>query len=222
MSGNRIRSKDLPLGLRGDAIRLWYSMDNRIEGNVVTKARDVVVWYSNGNLIKGNSGSHGRYSLHLPGVFFADRNVVEGNRYHDNSVGIYVMYTEGVTITNNIVSRSLGPTGMGIGFKEASDSVVSGNTILYCALGISSDLSPYQPESTIVIKHNRIAYNGVGLSIVGDKPGTVIEGQRLRGEHESGDAERWQLGHAQRLGTELLGRLHRLRPRPRRRRRHAL
>ncbi|MBI5496698.1 MAG: nitrous oxide reductase family maturation protein NosD [Deltaproteobacteria bacterium] len=169
--GNRIRSKRVPLGLRGDAIRLWYSKDNRVEGNVVTDSRDVVVWYSDGNIIKGNTGTGSRYSLHF---MFAQHNVVVDNRYDNNSVGIYVMYTQGVEIRNNVISRSAGPTGMGIGFKEASSSVVSGNTLIYCAVGISSDLSPDEPDTTIEISDNRIAYNGVGLSIVGNKTGTVI------------------------------------------------
>ncbi len=178
VTANRLRSKAVPLGLRGDALRLWYSMDNRVERNVVKDARDMVVWYSNGNVIKDNVGSGSRYSLHF---MFAERNVVEGNRYTDNSVGIYVMYTEGVEIRNNVISRSVGPTGMGIGFKEASDSVVEGNTVIYCALGISSDLSPYQPDSTITIRNNRLAYNGVGLAVTGDKQGTTIEGNLFEG-----------------------------------------
>ncbi len=175
---NRIRSKRLELGLRGDAIRLWYSMDNLVEGNEIKDSRDVVVWYSNGNLIRKNVSANSRYSLHF---MYAEENVVEENRFDNNSVGIYVMYTNGVQIRNNVISRSVGPTGMGIGFKEASDSVVSGNTIIYCALGISSDLSPNQPDSTILISNNRIAYNGLGFSIVGDKPGLKIEGNVFEG-----------------------------------------
>ncbi|MEW5741663.1 MAG: nitrous oxide reductase family maturation protein NosD [Myxococcota bacterium] len=175
---NHVRSKDLPLGRRGDGIRLWYAMDNRVEENTVEDSRDVVVWYSNGNHIVRNVGRRGRYSLHF---MFAQHNVVEGNRYEDNSVGIYVMYTDGVEIRNNVVSHSVGATGMGIGFKEASDSIVEGNDVVYCAVGISSDLSPYDPESTVSIRNNRIAYNGVGLSFTGDKTGTVVEGNVFEG-----------------------------------------
>ncbi len=178
LTRNEVRSKPLALGLRGDAIRLWYSNDNHVEGNTIIDSRDLVVWYSNGNLIKGNHSSGSRYSLHF---MYATENVVEDNVFTDNSVGIYVMYTEGITVRRNVIARSAGPTGMGIGFKEASDTVVEGNTIIYCATGISSDLSPYQPDSTIVIKDNRIAYNGVGLSIIGDKPGTTVEGNVFEG-----------------------------------------
>ncbi|MEW6434770.1 MAG: nitrous oxide reductase family maturation protein NosD [Myxococcota bacterium] len=175
---NFIRSQDVPLGRRGDALRLWYSMDNLVEENTVVDSRDMVVWYSNGNRILKNHGKRSRYSLHF---MYAEHNVVEGNRFEDNSVGIYVMYTEGVEIRNNVISHSVGATGMGIGFKEASNSVVEGNDIVYCALGISSDLSPYQPDSTVTIRNNRIAYNGVGLAFTGDKTGTLVEGNVFEG-----------------------------------------
>jgi nitrous oxidase accessory protein len=175
---NHVRSLDVPLGLRGDGIRLWYSMKNLIEENEVVDSRDVVVWYSNSNHIRKNVGRRGRYSLHF---MYAQHNVVEDNHYFDNSVGIYVMYTDGVEIRRNVISHSVGATGMGIGFKEASDSVVEGNQVIYCAVGIGSDLSPYQPDSTITIKDNRIAYNGVGLSFLGDKEGTTVEGNVFEG-----------------------------------------
>jgi nitrous oxidase accessory protein len=166
------------LGQRGDGVRLWYSMRNRIEDNVLEDSRDFVIWYSNDNHIARNVGRRGRYALHF---MYAQHNVVEENRYDDNSVGIYVMYTDGVEIRNNVISHSLGPTGMGIGFTEASDSVLEGNSIVYCAIGIDSDLSPFQPGSTITIKNNRVAYNGVGLSFTGDKTGMVIENNVFEG-----------------------------------------
>lgn len=175
---NHVRSLAVDLGLRGDGIRLWYSMKNVIEENELVDSRDMVVWYSNDNQIRRNVGRRGRYSLHF---MYAQHNVVEDNEYTDNSVGIYVMYTDGVEIRRNLISRSVGATGMGIGFKEASDSVVEGNSVVYCAVGISSDLSPYQPDSTITISDNRVAYNGVGLQFIGDKTGTLIEGNVFEG-----------------------------------------
>jgi parallel beta-helix repeat protein len=51
---NRISSKDFKLGQRGDAIRLWYSFNNKITDNDVRDARDTVVWYSADNEIARN------------------------------------------------------------------------------------------------------------------------------------------------------------------------
>lgn len=175
---NRIRSKPVALGMRGDGLRLWYSMNNRIEGNEVIDSRDMVVWYSNGNLFKNNVGQRSRYSIHF---MFANRNTVEGNRFYDNAVGVYLMYTEGVHVRGNVISHATGASGMGIGFKEASDSIIENNEIVYCAVGVGSDLSPFQPGSKIQFRGNRIAYNGIGMLFTSDLGGNVATGNIFEG-----------------------------------------
>ena len=125
--GNRISSKPFDLGVRGDAIRLWYSFDNKITDNVIRDSRDTVVWYSRDNLIARNDARGGRYSLHF---MYSQYNEVIDNHYQDNSVGIFVMYSDGVVLRNNYIAHATGATGMGIGFKETSDVEVSGNRVL--------------------------------------------------------------------------------------------
>lgn len=158
--GNSIRSKDRELGVRGDGLRLWYSNDNLIEKNQIIDSRDMVAWYSNKNVFRENLGRRSRYSIHF---MFANDNVVERNEFYDNAVGVYFMYTEGGVVKNNIISHATGATGMGIGFKEASGTIIENNEIIYCGVGIGSDLSPFQPDRTIEIRGNRFAYNGVGI-----------------------------------------------------------
>lgn len=175
---NRISSKPLPLGVRGDALRLWYSNDNRIEGNDISDSRDMVAWYSHGNAITGNTGRRSRYSIHF---MFATYNLVEGNRFYDNAVGIYLMYTEGVHVRHNTISHATGATGMGIGFKEASDAVIEGNEIIYCAVGVQSDLSPFQPGTKIAFRGNRIAYNGIGMLFTSELGGNLVVGNDFEG-----------------------------------------
>lgn len=169
---NKIKSKPVELGVRGDAIRLWYSMNNRIESNDISDSRDTVVWYSKGNVFWKNRAVRSRYSLHF---MFASQNVVDNNYYYDNSVGIYLMYTNDMVVRNNVISHSTGSTGMGVGFKEASGAVVENNEIIYCGIGISSDLSPFEPDSTIRIEGNRIAYNGVGVMFNSDREGNIFK-----------------------------------------------
>ncbi|UCV27133.1 nitrous oxide reductase family maturation protein NosD [Ferribacterium limneticum] len=158
--GNSIRSKDRELGVRGDGLRLWYSNGNLIEKNQIIDSRDMVAWYSHKNVFQGNLGKRSRYSIHF---MFANDNVVERNEFYDNAVGVYFMYTEGGVVKNNIISHATGATGMGIGFKEASGTIIENNEIIYCGVGIGSDLSPFQPDSTIEIRGNRFAYNGIGI-----------------------------------------------------------
>ncbi|MDP2155602.1 MAG: NosD domain-containing protein, partial [Sulfuricella sp.] len=169
---NKIKSKPVELGVRGDAIRLWYSMNNRVESNDISDSRDTVVWYSKGNVFWKNRAVRSRYSLHF---MFASQNVVDSNYYYDNSVGIYLMYTNDMVVRNNVISHSTGSTGMGVGFKEASGAVVENNEIIYCGIGISSDLSPFEPESTIRIEGNRIAYNGIGVMFNSDREGNIFK-----------------------------------------------
>jgi len=158
--GNTIRSKDRDLGVRGDGLRLWYSNGNLIEKNRIIDSRDMVAWYSHKNIFRDNLGRRSRYSIHF---MFANENVVERNEFYDNAVGIYFMYTEGGLVRDNIISHATGATGMGIGFKEASGTIIENNEIIYCGIGIGSDLSPFQPDSTIEIRGNRFAYNGTGI-----------------------------------------------------------
>ncbi|GAB4290745.1 MAG: NosD domain-containing protein [Thiohalomonadaceae bacterium] len=175
---NRISSKAIELGMRGDAIRLWYSYDNRIIDNVVTNSRDIVVWYSRDNTISRNTASGGRYSLHF---MYSQYNLVENNTFFDNSVGIFVMYSDGVVLRNNHIRNATGTTGVGIGFKETSDLVVENNQVLYCANGLYIDVSPYQPDTTNRFLNNLIAYNGIGISFLSDWSGNEFRNNQFKG-----------------------------------------
>jgi len=158
---NHISSKsDRDLGLQGDSIRLWYSFNNQITDNIITNSRDMVVWYSKDNTIARNKSSGGRYALHF---MYSQGNLVEENEYTDNSVGIFLMYSDGAVIKNNYIAHSQGTTGMGIGLKETSDVKITDNKILYCATGIYSDVSPYQPDTINLMEDNLIAFNGIGM-----------------------------------------------------------
>jgi nitrous oxidase accessory protein len=178
LRGNRVRSKPLDIGVRGDGLRLWYSHRNLIEVNQITDSRDMVAWYSNDNVYRGNEGRRSRYSIHF---MFAKDNIVEDNRFYDNAVGVYFMYTHGGAMRRNLISHATGATGMAIGFKEASDTVVEGNEIIYCAVGIGSDLSPFEPDSRIWIRGNRFAYNGIAIQLTSELGGNIVTGNSFEG-----------------------------------------
>jgi nitrous oxidase accessory protein len=175
---NRISSKPFELGTRGDAIRLWYSFNNRIEENEAVNSRDIVVWYSRDNVIRRNKASGGRYSLHF---MYSQYNLVEENEFRGNSVGIFLMYSDSVIVRRNHISHAVGAAGVGIGFKETSDVDILENEILYCATGLHLDVSPYQPDTTNRIKGNLIAYNGIGIQFLNDWTGNVFEDNLLKG-----------------------------------------
>lgn len=177
---NRIIGKDFHLGVRGDAIRLWYSRNNRIEDNEISRSRDMVVWYSADNVIRRNTISGGRYGLHF---MYARYNLVEENVYRNNSVGIFLMYSDGVVVRGNRIAHGQGATGMGIGLKETSDVTIEDNEIVYCATGLYLDVSPFQPETTNRIRRNRIGLNGIGVLFHNDWTGNLLRDNRFESNY---------------------------------------
>ena len=194
--GNKVKSKPFDLGVRGDGIRLWYSNNNLIENNLITDSRDNVAWYSHRNIFRGNEGRRSRYSIHF---MFANNNVVEDNRFYDNAVGIYFMYMEGGGARNNIISHATGATGMALGFKESSDIFIENNEIIYSAVGVGSDLSPFQPDTTIRFKGNRFAYNGIAVQLTSELGGNQLDDNIFEGNltdiyqagRGQGDKNKW-------------------------------
>ena len=175
---NKISSKsDANLGIKGDAIRLWYSFNNKIEDNIIRNSRDFVVWYSANNKITGNDIRQGRYGLHF---MYAKYNVVENNSIWKNSVGIFLMYSDDVVLRNNRLFQAHGNTGIGIGLKESSGVKIIGNEILYNARGISLDLSPFEPDKTNEIYGNNIAFNSIGMVFLSDWKGNIIKDNRFK------------------------------------------
>lgn len=157
---NYISSKDLPLELRGDSVRVWYSNDNLFEDNHIEHARDIVVWYSEGNILRRNRIQHGRYGVHF---MYAHNNEVLENEISDCVVGVFLMYANGINVTGNQILRAWGAAGMGIGFKETSGAVIEDNLILGNAIGIYLDPSPWDPDLTNQFHRNEISYNGIGV-----------------------------------------------------------
>lgn len=179
---NRIGSKDLPEALRGDSIRVWYSRGNRIEDNEIVHVRDTVVWYSTDNIITGNRILDSRYGIHL---MYSHKNKLLGNSFLSNTVGIFLMYANDNDVIDNVIHYSQGPSGIGIGFKESSNTRVEHNDLFANARGIFMDASPYDPEGFNRFRANRIAYNGVAVALHSDWEGNEFVGNAFLGNHGS-------------------------------------
>lgn len=164
IENNNITSKNFSLGLRGDGIRLWYSHSNIIRKNTMDKIRDMVYWYSSANRIEYNKITDSRYSVHF---MYADRNIVTGNYFKNNSVGVFFMYCSGSRLENNTITSASGAFGIGIGLKDASDTIISDNLIMYNGRGFYTDQSPNKPDTVNIIKRNKIYYNTTGIQLHG-------------------------------------------------------
>lgn len=165
-----------PLALKGDAIRLWYSTNNRINNNYWHGVRDMVVWYSSENLFEGNKGVGNRYSIHF---MYAHNNRIHKNEFYNNSVGVFLMYSEQTILSENLIQGSVGSTGMCLGLKETSSNQILNNRFLYSAYGIHFDISPFVPEKINTVVGNEIAFCNVGMLFHSDLEGNLIKGNSL-------------------------------------------
>lgn len=186
LEGNRISSKGLPLGLRGDAIRLWATKDAVVRKNHWADTRDTVSWYSERVKFEDNEATRSRYSIHS---MYSKSLLIKGNRFTSNSVGIFIMYGEGTTVLDNVVRDSVGPTGLGLGMKETSSLYARGNAFLYCAAGILVDNSPWEPTARDWFQENQIAFNGTGVLFSNGREGNLFEGNRFAGNGVDADTD---------------------------------
>jgi nitrous oxidase accessory protein len=160
---NQISGKDLELGRRGDAIRLWYCASSQIEGNYVSHSRDVVIWFSPDSLLKGNTVEYGRYGLHL---MYSDGDTLEENVLRNNSVGAFLMYSRRLTLRNNLFYNNRGPSGYGLALKDADDVVAEGNRTINNRIGLYLDNSPRSTDAIGTYRNNLVAYNDVGIGLL--------------------------------------------------------
>lgn len=149
-----------PLGLRGDGIRLWETRDSEVRDNRVIGSRDMVVWYSSNNRLLRNSVVRSRYGTHF---MYSHGNVVEGNRYVDNVVGIFIMYSRNIALRDNLLARSSGPGGMGLGIKESGNLTVSENAFIANTKGVYMDTAPLEPDDYNTFENNAFFHSDVAI-----------------------------------------------------------
>jgi len=185
--GNSVRGNPQKvLGLRGDGIRLWEVRGARVENNRLEDSRDLVVWYSPGNVFAGNQVRRGRYGTHF---MYSHGNRVEANHYVDNVVGIFSMYSRGLQIRGNLIARSHGAAGVGIGAKESGGLAIVENWLLDNTVGIYLDNSPFDPARPNRIASNLLRFGESGVVFHGPSAGNRFFGNRFSDLHLSVSVE---------------------------------
>jgi len=167
ITANRIIGKDLSLGMRGDAMRVWNSRHNVIEGNRLTRARDLTFANSADNRVVGNRFTDGRYGMN---IVFSPRLLVENNFLSNTGTGIIVLYSPDLILRGNHVAHALTDGGGGIVFKESNGALVENNEILHCSVGLKADAS-LQSVGTLTVRNNRLAHNIIGMFFYGEEGG---------------------------------------------------
>lgn len=168
---NRIGGKALDIARRGDGLRLWRSGGTLVEQNFIHDGRDAILWYSNEVTVRQNVCESSRYGLHL---MFSDSVKIEHNVLRSNSVGIYLMYSTGIELLGNQLIRNRGPSGYGIGLKEADKFIVRDNTIVGNRSGIYIDGSPFTQAQPGVFTRNTIAFNDIGFTFLPSAKGNEL------------------------------------------------
>ncbi|MFZ5825409.1 MAG: nitrous oxide reductase family maturation protein NosD [Bacillota bacterium] len=157
---NEITGLDEDLGLRGDAIRIWYSPVCLVEANRVEGGRDVIIWFSDQVVLRRNQITGSRYGLHF---MWSGDGLVEENRLDENSVGIFVMYSSRVAVRRNLIRGSRGPSGYGLALKDAEYLTAEQNWITANRVGLYLDNSPYSRDAWNRFAENVVAGNEIGL-----------------------------------------------------------
>ena len=162
--GNVVRGNGEPsLGMRGDGIRSVGGA--RLGGSpriTCIDSRDVVVWYSSQQPVDRTytSCERSRYGTHF---MYSHDNRIEGNRYLDNVVGIFIMYSRNLTLRDNLLARSSGPGGMGLGIKESGNLTVSDNAFIANTKGVYMDTAPLEPDDFNTFEDNAFFHSEVAV-----------------------------------------------------------
>lgn len=180
---NKISSNGQDIGLRGDALRLWFSHNNIIEGNSFIKSRDIVLMRSNSNTLSNNYIQECRYAI------FTEHSkdiIIDSNIIKDSAVSILLEGSRDINITKNSISGRYGTqTNLGILFRGASNVRIESNNIWQCNQALYIDNSPKIRDTKNWILDNRISYNTRGLNFKNESVRNVIKSNELFGNMDN-------------------------------------
>jgi nitrous oxidase accessory protein len=93
------------------------------------------------------------------------------------------MYSRGIRIEGNVLARSGGAAGVGLGLKESSHLEVRENALLANTVGIYVDTSPLEPGEPNLFERNAVRLGGAGVVFHGSARGNRFLGNSFRDNH---------------------------------------
>jgi nitrous oxidase accessory protein len=106
---------------------------------------------------------------------------LEDSRMERNVVGIFVMYSNRVALTRDVLSGSRGAAGVGIGCKESDSIRVSEVEIVGNTTGVYLDRTPRTSDAPATIGGSIIARNDVAIRLHGSDAGVTFSGDDFVG-----------------------------------------
>jgi len=152
----------------GNAIHLWYSSDNLIEGNHTEGHRDgIYLEFVDNSIVKDNLVENNlRYGLHF---MFSDDDQYLGNTFVSNGAGVAVMFSKNIRMENNEFLDNWGSSSYGLLLKDITDSEIRYNTFRKNTIGIYGE-----GAIRITISNNDFERNGWALNILGSCNDIII------------------------------------------------
>lgn len=115
---------DKRMNERGNGIYVWNAPGAIVENNDVRLGRDgIFVNSSRNNVFRGNSFRDLRFAVHY---MYANDSEVSGNYSSGNHLGFALMFSRGLTVSDNV---SVGDRDHGIMLNYANDAAITGNVV---------------------------------------------------------------------------------------------
>lgn len=169
---NKIRSKDLPISLKGDALRFFYSNNNLIENNEIYDSRDINFAYSKDNLFTKNHIENSRYGIHLE----QSKNItIDNNHFKRNSVGMIMAGAKDCEVKNNTIQSGKGAAAIGVLVKGVSNFKFHDNILSFNSKAFYIDAKHNETSIKRFIQKNEISYNKEALHFHGAIKQNLIE-----------------------------------------------
>lgn len=184
-----------------DGIRLWRTDDPVVTDTRLTRLRDAIryEWVTDGHSV-GNAVWNVRYSL---SVLYSSGHRVRANRYFNSDVGVVLLHSRGLRVSDNWVVNNTGRSGHGILLNSVDESRFRNNTILSNGNGLfvdnavgnrfvennisSNDHGVVFDAVRNELVRNVIANNRFGVTVVKPVAGSVLERLSQRNSFEDND-----------------------------------
>jgi len=168
VSGNNITTTGTREANTGNGIHLWNSNFVDIKDNYIQGHRDGIYleFAVQANILNNISERNLRYGLHY---MFSDKSVYAGNTFRQNGAGVAVMYTQRVTMHDNIFENNWGPAAYGILLKDIDNSVIRNNIFRNNTIGLYSEGS-----NGVDIENNLFEKNGWAVKLFANSTRNVF------------------------------------------------